>query len=250
MKNKMMRIASVLLVAVLLSTCAISGTFAKYVTSTSAEDTARVAKFGVQLAVVGDSLFSNEYAIDDSNYTTGSVSVKSINDAKVVAPGTNSGDTGVTFAISGTPEVATKIDITMEVTKDIFLKAGTYKDLTVSPYNGTFTIDKDYYPVVFTLTQNGEERVSGSLADVKEFINDYAATAYYAPNTMPDAITFNLTWEWAFEQGEDALMDKADTLLGDLAANAAYFGEGSLRDGTDYSTEIAYTITISVTQVD
>lgn len=248
MKNKMMRIASVLLVAVLLSTCAISGTFAKYVTSTSAEDTARVAKFGVQLAVVGDSLFSNEYATDDSNYT-GSVSVKSIDDAKVVAPGTNSGDTGVTFAISGTPEVATKIDITMEVTNDIFLKAGTYKDFTVSPYTGTFTIDKDYYPVVFTLTQNGEELVSGSLAEVEEFINDYAATAYYAPNTVLDA-TFNLTWEWAFEQEEVALMDKADTLLGDLAANADYFGEGILVAGTDYSTEIAYTITISVTQVD
>lgn len=46
-KNKIMRIASVLLVAVILTTCAISGTFAKYVTSGSGSDTARVAKFGV-----------------------------------------------------------------------------------------------------------------------------------------------------------------------------------------------------------
>ena len=43
----MMRVASALLVAVLLSTCAISGTFAKYVTEGSGSDTARVAKFGV-----------------------------------------------------------------------------------------------------------------------------------------------------------------------------------------------------------
>ena len=46
-RNKMMRIASVLLVAVLLSTCVISGTFAKYTTSNSATDSARVAKWGV-----------------------------------------------------------------------------------------------------------------------------------------------------------------------------------------------------------
>ena len=41
--NKMMRIASVLLVAVLLTTCVISGTFAKYTTTVSATSTANVA---------------------------------------------------------------------------------------------------------------------------------------------------------------------------------------------------------------
>ena len=45
-KNKMMRAASGLLVAVLLSTCAISGTFAKYTTSTESTDNARVAVWG------------------------------------------------------------------------------------------------------------------------------------------------------------------------------------------------------------
>ena len=41
-KNTMMRIASVLLVAVLLSTCAISGTFAKYTSQyTGSADRAR-----------------------------------------------------------------------------------------------------------------------------------------------------------------------------------------------------------------
>ncbi len=49
-KNKMMRLASVLLIAVMISTSAISGTYAKYVTSGYAEDNARVAKFGVAVA--------------------------------------------------------------------------------------------------------------------------------------------------------------------------------------------------------
>ena len=48
-KNKMMRLASGLLVAVLLTTCTISGTFAKYVTSAKADSSARVAKFGVEV---------------------------------------------------------------------------------------------------------------------------------------------------------------------------------------------------------
>lgn len=43
-KNRMMRAASALLVAVLMTTCTISGTFAKYVTSADSTDTARVAK--------------------------------------------------------------------------------------------------------------------------------------------------------------------------------------------------------------
>ena len=41
-KNIMMRVASALLIAVLLTTCAISGTFAKYVSTASGSDTARV----------------------------------------------------------------------------------------------------------------------------------------------------------------------------------------------------------------
>jgi len=44
----MMRLASGLLVAVLLTTCVISGTFAKYVAQTSGNDTAKVALFSVK----------------------------------------------------------------------------------------------------------------------------------------------------------------------------------------------------------
>ena len=47
-KNTFMRVASALLVAVLLTTCAIAGTFAKYTTEVSSEDSARVAYWGFQ----------------------------------------------------------------------------------------------------------------------------------------------------------------------------------------------------------
>jgi hypothetical protein len=59
-KNKMMRLASALLVLTLLTTSLISGTLAKYTTSGNASDTARVAKFGVVINTSG-SLFSDAY---------------------------------------------------------------------------------------------------------------------------------------------------------------------------------------------
>lgn len=50
-KNIMMRLSAVLLVAVLLTTCVISGTWAKYTKTGAADETARVAAFGVNIAV-------------------------------------------------------------------------------------------------------------------------------------------------------------------------------------------------------
>ena len=59
-KNVMMRLACFLLVAVLISTSAISGTYAKYVTSGQSTDSARVAKWGVTVTANGTT-FANAY---------------------------------------------------------------------------------------------------------------------------------------------------------------------------------------------
>jgi hypothetical protein len=61
-KNKMMRIASVLLVAVLLSTCTISGTFAKYASTASQTATASVATWDIDFD--GDNDESKDFAFD------------------------------------------------------------------------------------------------------------------------------------------------------------------------------------------
>ena len=45
-KNRMLRLASALLILTLLTTSVIGGTFAKYVSTGSVSDTARVAKWG------------------------------------------------------------------------------------------------------------------------------------------------------------------------------------------------------------
>ncbi|MBR6599807.1 MAG: hypothetical protein IKK88_05855, partial [Oscillospiraceae bacterium] len=59
-KNNSMRAAGGLMIATMLTTSIVSGTYAKYVTSDSATDTARVAKFGVTVEASG-SLFDTTY---------------------------------------------------------------------------------------------------------------------------------------------------------------------------------------------
>lgn len=269
-KNVMMRVASVLLIAVMMTTCAISGTFAKYVTSAEGSDSARVAKWGVKVTAQGPSNFSNEYKTHENDFT-GALSVKSIDDAKVVAPGTSSEDIDddTVFTITGTPEVATRVTLSVaEGYSDIFLKAGTYTDFTKVvgygddniPLYATFTLENDYYPVVWTLTVDDtsenvtdKQLVQGNLEAIVKFLDDYVDAAEYDPNEVLDA-TFTLTWAWAFEGAQTLnnssfsaeIVDKADTWLGNAAAGLFY----DTVQNTDYSVNIGYEVTLTVTQID
>jgi hypothetical protein len=129
-KNKMLRLASGMLVATLLSTSVISGTFAKYVTTAKASDTAVVAKWGVTVSASG-SLFGEKYSkgtttnTPTTSTTAGDFTVESKNSSNLVAPGTQSDTLGFTFGINGTPEVTSKVSAEI-VAKDIYLAQGTY----------------------------------------------------------------------------------------------------------------------------
>lgn len=256
-KNVMMRMACFLLVAVLISTSAISGTYAKYVTSDTGHDEARVAKFGVEVLIDADSNFSNEYKTHTSvNGDATALSVKSSDDAKVVAPGTSSADVangGFTFTITGTPEVATRIDIEMTVNHDIYLGANTYEDPTTAKTD-SFLLADTYYPVVFTLTSDKAGVVAtGNLATIAAAFN--AKSAEYAPLTNLNEI-YTLTWAWDFDGAQElngknfdaATVDAADTLLGNLAADDGY----GIADKAsyEYDLNIDFDVKITVTQVD
>lgn len=250
-RNHIMRTSAIVLALVLATACLVSGTFAKYVTSAATADEARVAKWGVELAISNSQMFTNEYATDDTNYS-GALSVKSVDDARVVAPGTKSGDDIAPFVvtITGRPETAVRIDFVNEV-QDICLKAGTYTDYTklveqadgTFAYTDTFTLAENYYPVKWTLTQTadyyGPANVvivnGGTLADVKAAI-DTLSGAQYAPNTTLDA-TFQIDWEWAFEQN-----DQADTYLGNVAA-------GIIADANAI-LDVEFDLSITATQID
>lgn len=244
-KNKMMRLAAVLMVAVLMTTCAISGTFAKYITQADVADSARVAKWGVQVTATG-SLFETQYANDgtvekdEANQDIAFTVVSSSStDEDVVAPGTFKDD-GLVFNITGTPEVAVNIDFNISDVIDVKLPKGDYLDYTTgNNATDTFKLDNDYYPLVYTLTRNDSQVAQGTMANIETYLNGIEGN--YAANTdLADALgVFKLSWTWVFG---DAANNKADTYLGQVAAGIEANNKVVLNAGA--------TIAITVAQID
>lgn len=131
-KNKSMRIASGLLIATLLTTSIISGTFAKYTTKASGQNTARVAKWGVVVSVDKD-FFGEQYKdLAGGNTITTStdsdISVKtSTVGTNLIAPGTK--NTEFNYGISGKPEVDGVISGFIE-SSNISLYSAKYYQMT------------------------------------------------------------------------------------------------------------------------
>ena len=123
-KNTMMRLASALLVLVLLTTCAISGTFAKYTSTAAGDDYARVAYwgFGLDSAIEIDDLFVDVY---DGNNDT---SVDSKDGDDVIAPGTKNFKTFKFAYTDNANEGATAPEVAYTFTVDVS-DAGTVADL-------------------------------------------------------------------------------------------------------------------------
>ena len=180
--NRTMRAAVLLLALVLITSCFVGGTFAKYVTSGVGGDQARVAKFGVTVAATDNSMFKTKYATDDQQANTAgiSASVESTTKDNLVAPGTKADDAFI-FSITGKPEVAVNVKIAIGAQMDVYLGAGTYPDLTTAAADDTFELAQDYYPVVYTLKQNGVVKVTGTLAEVATYLESISKD--YKPNT-------------------------------------------------------------------
>lgn len=144
-RNKMMRIASVLLIVTILSTCAISGTFAKYVVTGSGSDSARIARFGVEIEITGNSMFKNKYAADDTSVSFNTV--MSSDGEDVVAPGTKGDGFSATIGVTGDrPEVAIAYRLGFSDLKDIVLESadGEIYDETVPKNDPDAAADPDF----------------------------------------------------------------------------------------------------------
>lgn len=270
-KNIMMRLASGLLVAVLLTTCAISGTFAKYVTAGDANDSARVAKWGVKVEA-GGSLFKDKYTTDadptpnDVNNKAITLSVVSSADPtdKLVAPGTESTE-GMKFGVTGKTEVAVKVEVVVNQNyKDIFLADGKYSDptgLLTAPdidESKEFTTT-EYHPLKFTLTKTIGETITPVVSDVTldKVVDELKKIGgNYAPNTdlATEIGSYTLTWKWAFENktGDpatvDPITDAKDTTLGNMMADKMANADYVAPNGS--SLNVALDLSIVVTQID
>lgn len=227
MKRSTLRRLLVLALCLTLVTCTlVGGTLAKYTTSASGADDARVAKWGVVITADTTNDFAKTYAKASSGTTSFENTV--VSTVEVVAPGTGSTLGDVT--ISGTPEVAVQVDY-----------AAT---LTLS----NWTVDNaDYCPIIFTVEgqtykigDTGITDVATLKSAVEEAIADESGE--YAAGTNLSTIGADapsVSWEWPFSTS--TANDVKDTALGNAAA-------ASTGEDTDITIELSLTTT--VTQID
>ena len=181
-KNKMMRLASALLVAVLLSTCAISGTFAKYVSEATATDTARVAKWGWGDTTLSIDLFATNY----------DGTVQSSNGDKLIAPGTKN-----TASLVWTPDAkfAPEVDYTLSFT---VAAATDIPDVIEAQLKWTMQID------------GGVVKEYDTFADLEA---DLEAKTYAGEASLTGpTVNIQIGWAWEYDDGDNA----TDTALGNL----------------------------------
>lgn len=216
-----MRVAGLLLALVLVTSCFVGGTFAKYVTYGGGQEHARVAKFGVKVDAAGD-VFATEYDAKDPKVQdyNGQVIAKSVissdGKTKLVAPGTAK-DGALTVSVSGTPEVAVKVEYVAHV---------TFNESLTEPDNWK---DKDgnyYCPLIITVNGTAYSGLNYTSAD--EFKKDIEGainglTKNYPANTdlsKSGSKGVTISWEWPFEDTTAGAKqtDEKDTYLGDQAA--------------------------------
>ena len=230
--NRIMKAAGALLVLVLVTSCFVGSTFAKYTTTGRGDDTARVAKFGVKIEANG-STFAKAYDTDDQSVVgTIAQSVVSSNDDKLVAPGTKGNM--VSMTITGTPEVAVNVQYAATLTlNDKWVDAdGKFYcplQIKVNSGAGNVSICGLDYDNATSFIQNVQNEIAN------------AGKQYPAKTDLSTtAVTPAVSWEWAYENVAGAKMtqtDEKDTYLGDQAAagNAA---------------DIQLTVITTVTQID
>ena len=188
-KNKMMRTASGLLVATLLTTCVISGTFAKYTSSASGSDTARVAKWSFEAGetdIVTNDTFTFDLfnTVNEADTTTEETHLKSANNDTVIAPGT-----GGSF--------------------DIVL---TNKSEVTAKYAIDFTeTNSANVPIEYSLNKDNGWTTNISSLDISASDDE---TLTYATGTK----TITVYWRWAYEGAAQNparnQSDTGDTTLG------------------------------------
>lgn len=253
--NKAARTAAALLVLVLITTCIIGGTLAKYITKDQGSDSARVAKFGVVASAKGD-LFGTSYANDGTTYVSDSKSqvvhfdgcatntgltVNAYQQAtgadRVVAPGTFN-NKGMTFQVKGTPEVAT--EFTFEdyksgtdkyVDSDITLKVGEYgimKPVDSSKLVITADNYSDYY----------KKNADGTFAELSSKA-EATGTIYKLGDTSNNSAVYNpIKWTVGGTDHTTVAAAKSaiKTALGVASGSAQYDPNHSFDDPVTAST--------------
>lgn len=235
--KKSTKLMALLAALCLVTSSFVGSTLAKYVTSGTGTDSARVAKFGVKIVADG-TMFSDSYKNAKTTYTENeegnAITVQADTEGEnVVAPGTEGNLAAL--AVTGTPEVD------VEVTYDATLDLGNNWMVDVTDDGDDNPVF--YCPIRFLVQGAGapiEGRDYSSAAELKAAVEAAieGRTATYDTNTDLSAVNDDLQVSWLWEYStNDGAYDAKDTALGDAAAA-----------GTP--ANIALTVTTTITQVD
>lgn len=183
--SMMVRLVAALVVVMMFTMCFVGGTFAKYISSATGTDSAKVAKWsikvgGTDIATADTFTFDLFKTILDSDGTSAETDISPA-DGTIIAPGT-----------SGSFEIVIKNE--SEVTAQYTI------DYTVT--------NTDNIPVEFSV--DGGANWSADLADVAA--SESTKLAVGATKTV------TVQWRWRFEATDIAAGDAIDTPLGIAAA--------------------------------
>lgn len=253
-KNRTLKLASGLLILCLITTCAISTTLAKYTTGDTASDTARVAKWGVEVSTSG-SLFAEDYHNTFVKEDNANMSVSSSGAidavANVVAPGTEN-PIGFQVRLSGQPEVDFQVTAnSANAAKDIYLTEGDWA-MMEKIHEGSLNYQSDFSNVYYksgntfveatgyeeaqkdnyyklthavTVAAGGyyplKWSIDGAATDknlteiMSEMVADINALSGDGKFETNEALAFTRTISWAWSFNGN---DNEDTILGNLMA--------------------------------
>lgn len=218
-KNKLFLLGLFVVFAAVLSLSLVSNTLAKYTSSDSGSDTARVAKWGIVMTVTG-----NEVLYDDDK-TTPEVAAQVLYNY-LAAPGTHQKLT--TVALTGTPEVAYKITVNVDLNLQNWNISGAdycplvfNVDGTVIQMDGTIDeVDKLEVAVEKAILK----AIAGGTADAAttgagDYADGFTYTQLYAANTAVPASANEVVVDWTWAFSTDAATDAKDTALGNQAVS-------------------------------
>lgn len=197
-KNKIMRAASGLLVATLLTTSVISGTFAKYTSSASGSDQARVAKWSFKVKDT-DIVSSRSYTFDlfktvnGYDDTTDDAEVKNGTDENIIAPGTSG-----SFAL----ELKNESEVTAKYAID-------FTETNASQVPIEYSTNKTDW--------------KSSINDLNIAADDTETALAYTDGTK----TITVYWRWAYEAAQTPVRNQSDS--NDTALGIAGTGTVSVK---------------------